>query len=258
MKNSSASTVRALSGGSCRHCLGLHFVAVLLIALNSAPHAHAQFTTQFNATDDTRILANFPTSNGNGGPLAAYNDGTSNIQNTLIFFDLSSLSAYHQVTQATLTLTLDSFNFQGNNGGVPTYIYQLTKPWVESSVTWNTTDGSTPWTTPGGDMVGTSGTSLTAPFASNSTSVPGGNTVDGQTFTFDVTNLVNSWLAGMPNDGMAVVPSGAHTALEFYSNNTGPGPSISIDVPEPGAYAALAGLVALGISALRRHRNISN
>jgi len=225
--------------------------AVSLGIVLAAATAQAQITIPLNATADTRILVNFPTNNGNGGPLAAYNDGTGNVQNSLILFDLSSLVPYNQVKQATLTLTLDSFNFQGNGGGVPTYIYQVTTPWTESSVTWDTTDGSTPWTTPGGDMVGTSETSLTAPFASNSTAVPGGNVVDGQSFTFDVTNLVNSWLAGMPNDGMAVVPSAAHTALEFYSNDTGPGPTLSVDVPEPNTYAALASLVALGV-ALRR------
>ncbi len=101
-------------------------------------------------------------------------------------FDLSSLPAHARVLSAELELYATNVGFGGYVG-----LRRITRSWVEGTkqgsgsadgATWNTSDGSVPWTTPGGDAEATS-----------SASVSLGGT---GWYAFDVTALVDSWRAG--------------------------------------------------------------
>lgn len=122
----------------------------------------------------------------------------------LIHFDLSGIPTGSRITGATLQLS--KTNTTASPGSI--VVYRVMKPWVEGTqsgaisttgVTYNTSDGTTPWTTPGGDYD-------PAPMGSLTNIVQGWN-------SWDVTGLVQGWMAASyPNYGMILVPNGVVSA----------------------------------------------
>jgi uncharacterized protein DUF6531 len=73
------------------------------------------------------------------------------------------------------------------NGSTPYRIHPVTKAWTNSA-TWNTTNGSTAWTAPGGDFDSTMWVERTAPAAN-------------EYRRWFPTGIVRDWVNGKPNHG---------------------------------------------------------
>ena len=134
-----------------------------------------QTTTNFGADNEIRI--------GYAGP----------VRRGLLRFDLSTIPAGAYVQSAQLGLYANNSN-GGPSEAVTTF--RVTRAWTEgtgasgSGATWNRADGSTSWTSAGGDYDAASGITVALP------GVSGWN-------NFDVTQHVADWVAGThPNYGV--------------------------------------------------------
>jgi hypothetical protein len=159
--------------------------------------------------NDTRILSGGADTNyHNQDILTAYNNGGNNVQHSLLQFDLSSIPANQTIAFATLTVYRDSQIWGGGDNGMPTNVFRVSTPWVPTEATWNSASSGTPWKTPGGDYVGTTGRQATDPYASNMLNLVGTggpNTSGIFPLFFDVSTLVNEWFTGVnPNNGLLI------------------------------------------------------
>ena len=145
-------------------------------------------TTTLSPTQDTRLLTFSPTGIfGADSIFSTYNAGATNDQRSLVQFDLSSIPAGDVITSATLNLWGDN---SFGTGLSTTEIYRVTNPWVEMQATWLDRQTGVPWSTPGGDSVGTTGVANVNPYATWT-----GNQVT-KWYTFNITSLVSEWHAG--------------------------------------------------------------
>jgi hypothetical protein len=108
---------------------------------------------------------------------------------------LSAIPAGSTVTNATLYL----FEIDKKLDQV-TYLYRLTSPWSEGSVTWDA-----PWITPGGDF---DSSQAFASFLPNQTSCM---------LEIDLTDLVREWVNGTPNYGFLLYSTGPNHILRYSS-----------------------------------------
>lgn len=122
----------------------------------------------------------------------------------LLYFDLNWLGAGATATSARLELTVKSVHPSNINGDLA--VYRVTKPWLEWGCNYTSTDAriqwtnDTPWDNEYGDFVGRTGQRDVNPYAF----LPGPITASavGTVHSFDVTTLVQEWLAGThPNHG---------------------------------------------------------
>ena len=171
-------------------------------------------TTVVALQADARIL------NG-GGPdgtskyLSVYNQGT-NIQRSVLLFDVGSIAPGQTILSAELTLYQLS-GWGGNPLNCPMDVYRVTRPWVENEVSWLKASNSTLWATPGGDYVGTTGAQNLSPFATNNSNPPS----DGDPIIWDVTDLVERWYTGgYTNNGLLLLSS-AGNHMVFHSGDGG-------------------------------------
>jgi len=136
--------------------------------------------------------------------------------NSLICFDLSSIPKNAKILNATLELTSDTRNDRNNANGGEMNVYRVTKAWDEMGATWTAVDSSAHWENPGGDAVGTGGSQLDTPYATNSdTGEPSRNDVK---FRWDITNLVSEWVSGkFPNDGLLIRTEDKSNKLHFFT-----------------------------------------
>lgn len=107
----------------------------------------------------------------------------------LLHFDLTGVAS---CTQATLRL------YQYTSVGTTAFVVRtkrLTQAWDEATATWGNAATGTAWTSGGGGTVATT-------TYSSQTITPGGYGF----YDFDVTQMVNDWLAGNPNDGILIDP----------------------------------------------------
>ena len=154
-------------------------------------------TLQVSATRDSYIDAGSPDSNY-GSEAALYVESYDAQQRrTLVQFDLSTIPPSAEITSATLKLYYATYSksvVAGESpGGRIYWAYRVTQPWTESGITWNKYDGTTPWTTAGGDYTGTGGAALTMP-----SSMP-------RWVEWDVTNIVEAWIEdSQPNYGFII------------------------------------------------------
>ena len=158
--------------------------------------------------------------------VSVYHRGT-NLQNSFLLFDLSSIPAGKTITKATLTLWNDSAIWGTGDLGNDTQVFRAAKPWVQWQVTWNRTSGyrssnAVLWDIPGGDIIGNKGqTDGSDPYGANST---GSDAFDDLAngpmpgrivqLDIDVSSLVTEWYTGISlNYGMLVTapdPNGLH------------------------------------------------
>jgi hypothetical protein len=153
----------------------------------------------------------------------------------LLQFDVSSLSG--PVTSAVLEL----FHLS-NRGSADFGLYQVTSPWDMDTVTMNTEP-----------------THLSTPV---DTFNVGHMDFGADIHVLDVTSVVNSWLSGAPNYGLALIRMDAPNAFVYFGATDlfGPAPRLVIEggtaggAPEPGVWAMMIlGFSAAGVS-LRRGR----
>jgi hypothetical protein len=110
-------------------------------------------TTEIGPTKDVHVQGDLigDDINFNGTGLNVGTDGTVSPKRpyrTLLHYDLSNLPSTATIIAASLILT----RFDGQGTGIAAKIYRLTQTnWTEAGCTWNKYDGTTDWTTPGGD-----------------------------------------------------------------------------------------------------------
>lgn len=134
--------------------------------------------------------------------LAVYTVG-SNVQRSLIRFDLSGLPSGVNITDATLVLYAN-IDYGSNGNHVPMEVYRLTRPWVEPEATWTHASDMTLWTSPGadGDFLGTDGLPGGTPYATSTADPVASN----EAVTWDVTTLAQGWYEqSYANDGLLLL-----------------------------------------------------
>ena len=210
--------------GATVACLGLSMATVRadqqVLAISSAG----------GGANAVRILSGGPTTNYvNQDIVSVYHRG-SNMQNSLLLFDLSSIPSGSTITKATLTLWHNTVIWPTGDIGIDTQVFRVAKPWVQWQVTWNRSagyrfDNAIPWDQPGGDFLGNKGqTDGSDPYSSTQLNLddssPGIFQLD-----LDVTTLVNEWFSGVsPNYGFFLTaPEG--NGLHFHADR-GDDPSL--------------------------------
>lgn len=160
----------------------------------------------------------------------------SQIQATLLKFNVASLPPSQVVTQAILTLNADAALYSGGNpGGLPIDVYRVTQPWNESQVSWTQRDTQLPWSTAGGDYVGTTELRGIASYGAASPALTN-NYASPSPVSWDVTTLAREWVSGSRANNGLMLLSRVGNGLHFRSRELGAsGPTLSLfltPVPE--------------------------
>jgi len=167
----------------------------------------------FVVEHDTFIQSGFPTTSSGFSPLIDVGlDGTGNTARGLVSFDLSSLPAGMQIEHAQLELYQSAT--AGCNCNESIDVDQLTRPFT-ANATWNTSDGTTAWSSAGGDYASAPASSQIVP-----------PTVGW--YLWQISGLVRQWYEGAAaNDGLllkASDESGNTNLAEFNSSDSNTNP----------------------------------
>lgn len=222
-----------------------HALAALSLAAGFTASVTAD-TITLNPTADARILSFSPNQNGSVDILSTYN-APGNEQRTVIQFDLGAVPPGEMINNAVLRLY--GHSFFGSVQPTSLDAYRVTNPWNEASVTWLSASTGAPWSAAGGDLVGTSGSPLTNPYATWS----GAQSPAYSWFELNVTGLISQHYSGaFPNYGIGLAGPVGSQLTYIQSEGGGAGfdqiPELVIDyapVPEPGTLVLIAGLVVL-------------
>jgi hypothetical protein len=121
----------------------------------------------------------------------------------LLRFDLSAIPAGSHVTSATL-----SAYAEGGSGSGAVALHRVLRDWTEAA-TWSSGDGSSAWSTAGGDV-------------SSSAVSSAGFTAAGSWMSWDVTGLADGWVKGsLSNQGVQVRPQAGLSSLTLTSSDSG-------------------------------------
>ncbi len=133
-------------------------------------------------------------------------------QRSVVQFDTSAIPASAEILSASIELYAVT---SGTLGDVA--IHEMTREWQEGTcsgagcvadgVTWDWSDGTTPWTSAGGDF---------NPVAAATNTI----TASGAWYQFDVRDLVSEWVAGKSNLGVLIKAVGS-TNINFASSDYG-------------------------------------
>ena len=178
-----------------------------LIAAGSAPADTV--IVPLSPVADTRLIQDGWGINSNFGSdaeIGVY----QNRDRSLLRFDLANgLPDGSTLEAANLVLTISN-PYGGNPNAEVMNVYRLTQAWTEFGVTWNSYDGTNPWTSAGGDYDVTPRSSSTA---------SGGV---GQAISWDVTSLAQEWKDNTyANYGLLVTNSGTTNGIHFASKESG-------------------------------------
>ena len=232
---------------------------VTLVATGSGPNGATATMTRTNvvvhqttpytrniqpgaALADTYINASYPTLNY-GGDSQLYLQG--NTINALLQFNLAVIPAGAKVQSVQLQL------YKPNSGtpvtGETLSVYRLSRAWNEGTLvggspangaTWRTANGSANWTSQGGDY--DTSYAVTIPYDKN----------QGWK-TWDVTDMVKSWLSGTyPNNGMIVIPSAGIPNVSYNGGLAGGNtPVLAVTFLPPCGWIAPGSTLTLSASA---------
>jgi RHS repeat-associated protein len=165
------------------------------------------FFTSSNETAeaDTYLASGSPTTSFSGGLTDNVGYDGSSAYRGLFAFDPENWFANVQVLNAQLTLDLVSGS---STASTEVDLHRMTRSWT-SGATWNTSDGSNSWSSPGGDFDPSIAASTTVG------STPGW-------YSWDITTLVRGWQNGTVANtgGFALVQHGESTSqvLSFASS----------------------------------------
>jgi Tfp pilus assembly protein PilX len=151
-------------------------------------------------------------SDRNNGTLEFFSVEASSADDlALIQFDLGSVPVGAEVESARLHLYAETGNV-GSSAAITAY--RLTQSWTEAGVTYQVSDGTTPWTWP--ENYDAANPASTAPIISG----PGW-------FEWDVTELVAAWHHGsVPNHGMVLMGNGDVYYKSFYTSEFAADPTL--------------------------------
>src|SRR5215813_5198809 len=100
-------------------------------------------------TQDSWIAEGSPNANHENDNVLHVRTGSTAVkQRALVQFDLSAVPSCGVVSSAVLRLTITNPPPTSRTEGV----HKVSKAWTEAGVTWNSTNGATLWTAPGGDF----------------------------------------------------------------------------------------------------------
>ncbi len=164
--------------------------------------------------EDIYLSASSPDSNYGSNALVL-TDGENPVANSLLRFGNLIGTAGGQVPPEAV---IESATLEINctNVGTTLYIYRLNEGWDEDSATWNTRDGSAPWSDPGAN----------GPASHDSAGLTGTFQVTGSR-TVDMTSIVQDWSDGAPNYGVVLVNSGVD-GVQFESSESGVSPQLTV------------------------------
>lgn len=148
---------------------------------------------------DAFIESKKPTKNFGTEDELKVKEKPGDMKRTLIRYDMDQcdpqIPSGADVTSASL-----EFYFRSAKT-TTTSLFPITKPWSESGVTWNSTDGSTPWTNAGADY---DPVSIGSIITSNSDQ---DNLYRTLPLNSNGLSVVEGWLAGSPNHGIVLINS---------------------------------------------------
>jgi len=151
-------------------------------------------------TEDTAIAAWFPTTNYGSGALGVR---AADYKASIIRFDLSSIPAGATIKSATLSL----YTVARTNVGATTIgSFQLYRPWSEATATWRQAMTGVPWET-----AGANGPTYRASTPSSTATL---NSV-GTCVNLDITSIVQSWINGSTNAGVALKYTSGDVQVEY-------------------------------------------
>lgn len=163
---------------------------------------------------DTYIRAKAPLNNYGAASNLIVDRESTDLQRALLWFDLGEIPSNAPIVRATLTMQATQID-----GKLNILIYQVNRAWVEGSgngtmgtANWSLCQSGVAWASAGGDYKASSAATLT-------TGATGPH-------TWDVTSLVQSWVAGSsPNYGVMVAsPDGGGNRTVTYDSREGTTP----------------------------------
>ena len=180
-------------------------------------------TLQFDATigKDAMLDDFYPIRNYGGANYLQINSAPGWNQRPVIEFDVSTIPAGARVLSAQLELKQWGVGSAGVAG-----VHPLTRGWLEGTrngggiadgATWQTFDGANTWAQAGGDFDQT----LYA-----ATPVSGAD--NNQWVVWEIRDLVQRWVSGLPNYGLMLVGDGVLKNAKFASKDT----SNPLDAPK--------------------------
>lgn len=175
---------------------GSYLVASLESGVLEIKQAAKSTTATFVTNADTTVDQGMPNTNYGGWTYLYV--GSDDSTRTLLGFDLSSINPAYPVDQATLSVFVESF--AGGGSPAELRVYGATSIWAEGTATWNT-----PWVTAGGDF--------TEPAIAGAAI---DNSAVGSWITFDVTPLVQQWVADPTANAGAILRLRNATSYTTY------------------------------------------
>lgn len=242
--------------------------APLLAALAIAAAPASAATLNLIAAYDAHIRGASATVNNNYGNDTLVLIGDTTTANDFIrgafAFDLSDPAlAGATINSVTLTLTIasrDTANGGSANAAMTINLHELSSAFIETGVSWNNRQAGTAWGTAGGDFG-----SVISSTSANAATVNAGDSLvfSGLDLTSAVSDSVSGTFFVLAKLGLESASDRnifRITSTESTAGTNGVSyPVLSIDytpaaIPEPSAFAALAGLGALGLVGARRRR----
>ena len=233
-----------------------HTLTALVFASAALPLAASADTLDLVASADGFIRDGFTVDNVQDAQeanlfLVGNTDGTDELRAFLQFDLLNPLLTGATINSVTLTFTVDGGDTNSVEEIDTLQLYQTNTAFTEGGAQWDT-----PWTTPGGDL-----DSLLATADANAGTVAASDTVGFTSETMD-TAIANT-IGGSIGLILKVDSiDAARTIFRFTSRTPIESPStyvptLSIDytaVPEPSAFALLAGFAGLSLAVVRRRK----
>jgi hypothetical protein len=195
--------------------------------------------------------------------------GTGDVARSLFTFNLTDpVLAGATINSVTLTFTIDGNDTGSTNTSVSYSVHQLTQSYTVTEANWANAATGTPWSTYTGSPLFQGGGGVFNPTSLTSASINPVTTALNNELSFGsssgLVSLVQSSLTGSFTllIKQTTEPASGRNLIRLASqDSTNPDrrPVLTIDytpapIPEPSAFAALAGLAMLGFASTRRRR----
>lgn len=188
-----------------------------------------------NPTKDCHMTSTIATTNQDSASLdvGEYNGAVGDIRRTLMQFDLSSIPVGSTITAVTLRMYDTGANLATNTRTMRAY--RCRRTWGETTVTWNTYDGSNNWGTAGCDNT----TSDREATDIGSLSMPG-TEVAGYNSVTITPSSVQDWFTGaFTNNGFLIKMDTETDDLHRFDSSEAtnkPELVVTYDLPGGGVY----------------------
>ena len=157
-------------------------------------------------SEDAEIWDQQPNDNFGDSSETWVSSASNDTTRTLLRFDMAAIPSGAKILEATLSL----YHQSGSGTDQPVSAHRILSPWSEDTVTWNSRESGTSWTTPGGDFDST---------AIATTPVGPAN----ERYEWSITPLAQGWVDGsFPNYGVAMTAAvNGMDGERFYTSDQG-------------------------------------